>query len=40
MDRIINFDLLRNPLNWIIVILMILFAVVALTLLQPYLTSE
>lgn len=37
MDRIVNFELLRNPYNWIIVILMIAFALMALTYLQPYL---
>lgn len=37
MDRIVNLELLRNPYNWIIVILMIAFALMALTYLQPYL---
>lgn len=26
MDRILNFNLLKNPFNWIIVVLMVLLA--------------
>jgi hypothetical protein len=33
MDRIINIDLLANPLNWIIVILMLAIGVYGLALL-------
>lgn len=32
--NLINWELLKNPYNWIVVTLMILFAVVLLTLLQ------
>jgi hypothetical protein len=33
MDRIINIDLLANPLNWVIVILMLAIGVYGLALL-------
>jgi len=33
MDNIINFELLENPINWIIVLLMIAVAGLALSLL-------
>jgi hypothetical protein len=36
VDRFVNFEMLRNPYNWIVVILMIAFALLALTYLQPY----
>lgn len=36
VDRVLNFDMLRNPYNWIVVILMIAFALLALTYLQPF----
>ena len=36
---LINWDLLREPYNWIIVILMLAIGVYALTLLQPTLSS-
>jgi len=29
MDKIINFELLKHPLNWIIVILMVFIAAIA-----------
>ena len=29
MDRVINFELIRNPVNWIIVFLMVTFAAMA-----------
>lgn len=36
MPDLINWELMRSPLNWIIVALMVAFAVLALTYLQPY----
>ena len=39
MSRFINWDLLRNPYNWIVVILMLLIGVMALTVLQPALSA-
>lgn len=35
MPELINWPLLREPINWLIVILMLAIAVYALTLLQP-----
>jgi hypothetical protein len=37
MPSLVNWELLREPYNWIIVILMVSIAVLALTALQPYL---
>ncbi len=37
---LINWDLIRQPYNWIIVVLMIAIAVLALTYLQPFLGSS
>ena len=34
MDRIINFELLANPLNWVIVALMLAIAVFGLNLIM------
>lgn len=34
MPQLINLDLLRSPINWVIVILMLAIAVFGLTLLQ------
>jgi hypothetical protein len=39
MSRVVNLELLANPLNWIIVPLIVLFSVMALTFLQPYFGS-
>lgn len=39
MDRVINLSLLREPYNWIIVILMLAIAVYGMALLQPTLTG-
>jgi hypothetical protein len=39
MDRVINLSLLREPYNWIIVILMLAIAVYGIALLQPTLTG-
>jgi preprotein translocase subunit SecG len=33
--QLVNLELLREPINWIIVILMLAIAVFGLTLLQP-----
>lgn len=35
----LNWELLRNPYNWIVVFLMVTMAVAGLTLLQPYAAS-
>lgn len=38
MDKIVNIKLLKNPLNWVIVALMVAFGAIALTFidkLQP-----
>jgi hypothetical protein len=35
LDKIVNIDLLRNPWNWIIVYLMVIFAVFLFTLVDP-----
>jgi hypothetical protein len=35
MPELINWDLIRNPLNWIIVVIMCLFALTALSILYP-----
>jgi len=37
--ELINFELIRNPLNWIVVILMLAIAVFALHLLQQPLNT-
>lgn len=30
MDKVINFDLIKHPMNWLIVVLMVLIAGIAL----------
>jgi hypothetical protein len=35
----LNWELLKNPYNWVIVTLMIAIAVAALSFLQPYYTT-
>lgn len=35
MPRLINWELIRNPLNWVVVYLMVAFAIVALALIDP-----
>lgn len=37
--QIVNMELIRNPYNWVIVILMLAIGVVALTALQPALAD-
>jgi hypothetical protein len=39
MDKIINLSLLKEPYNWVIVILMLAIAVYGMALLQPTLTG-
>ena len=36
MDKIINFQLLKHPMNWIIVILMVLIAGIAFHFFMQY----
>jgi hypothetical protein len=33
MDKVINIDLIKNPVNWVIVFLMVSIALVGLTIL-------
>ncbi len=40
MPELINWALLKQPYNWIVVILMVAIAVLALTYLQPFLGFE
>lgn len=35
MDRFVNFDLLKNPYNWIVVVLMTAFALLLLQIAMP-----
>ncbi len=35
MDKFVNFDLLRNPLNWATVVIMIAFGVLLLAVIAP-----
>jgi hypothetical protein len=39
MDRFLNLELLRQPLNWLIVIMMLAIFVFGLNLLQPALSE-
>jgi len=39
MDKIINFAILKHPMNWVTVILMVLIAGVALHLIMKYQTA-
>jgi hypothetical protein len=34
MDRILNFELLANPANWLVVWLMVAFAMIAVTVIN------
>lgn len=36
----LNFDLLKNPLNWVIVTLMVLLGMMALNLAKTYLVKK
>jgi len=36
MDKVINFEILKHPLNWIIVVLMVLIAGVAAHFILSY----
>lgn len=40
MDRFINWELLKQPYNWIVVVLMLAIGVAALTYLQPTLQQR
>ena len=40
MDRFVNFDLLKNPYNWIVVVLMTAFALLLLHIVMPEETPE
>ena len=40
MDRFINWELLKQPYNWVIVVLMLAIGVTALTYLQPALAQR
>ena len=35
MDKLINFDLIKQPYNWIVVFLMCAFALILLALVAP-----
>lgn len=39
MDRIINWDLLRNPYNWIVVALMLAIGAYALSVVLPHMAG-
>ena len=39
MDKIVNWSLLKEPYNWIIVFLMVAIGLIALTILQPQISE-
>ena len=39
MDKVINFEILKHPINWIIVILMVTIAAIALHFFLSYQTG-
>lgn len=40
MDKVININLMKNPVNWIIVALMVLFGLQLFAMLSPQTTSK
>lgn len=38
--RVLNFNLMRNPLNWVIVVLMVIIFNIAVDLIYSYLSPD